>query len=106
MTNPTNPTTTQSSGTAGPTSATAATASATTPAYTIPMRGLVDLPIRGTKGAPRKFKGHPSDVEQFLSHYEKLCNRHAVTSDDDKIKGITQYCSRAVKEFMKGLGLF
>ena len=69
---------------------------------TIP-RGVADLPIIGTKGAPKKFKGRSSEVEPFLSHYEKLCRKHAVTNDQEKIENITQYCSRLVREFLEGL---
>ncbi|KAF7795489.1 hypothetical protein EIP86_006651 [Pleurotus ostreatoroseus] len=66
-------------------------------------RGVIDLPIAGTKGAPRKFKGQSSEVRQFLQHYERLCAKHGVTNDKEKIESITQYCSQHVREFLEGL---
>lgn len=66
-------------------------------------RGAVDLPIVGTKGAPKKFKGKSNEVESFLHHYEKLCAKWNVTSANDRIQNITQYCSRPVREFLEGL---
>ena len=69
-------------------------------------RGAADLPIIGTKGAPKKFKGRSSEVETFLQHYEKLCTKYDVTDAHEKIESITQYCSRTVREFLEGLITF
>lgn len=69
-------------------------------------RGVIDLPIAGTKGAPKKFKDHSSDVEPFLQHYTKLCAKHNVTLPHERIQNITQYCSRPVREFLEGLSTF
>ena len=63
----------------------------------------VDLPLPGTKGAPKKFKGRFSEVETFLHYYERLCKKYNVTADKEKVENITQYCSRNVREFMEGL---
>ena len=69
-------------------------------------RGAIDLPIEGTKGAPKKFKGRSGEVEHFLQHYEKLCAKHAVTAPQEKIENMTQYCSRQVREFLEGLSSY
>ena len=66
-------------------------------------RGPADLPLAGSKNAPKKFKGQSSDVEDFVRYYEKLCTKYAVTSDRDRIENIAQYCSRQVREFLEGL---
>ena len=63
----------------------------------------VDLPLPGTKGAPKKFKGCFSEVETFLHYYERLCKKYNVTTDKERVENITQYCSRNVREFMEGL---
>ena len=68
-----------------------------------PLQGAINLPIPGRKGAPRKFKGKFSEIKLFIEHYEKICHQCRVDSDDEKIKNITQYCSRPVREFMEGL---
>ena len=65
--------------------------------------GVVDFPLPGTKGAPKKFKGKHSDVLPFLHFYERLCRKHNVTSDTEKVENITQYCSSSVRRFMEGL---
>ena len=65
-----------------------------------------DLPIAGTKGAPKKFKGHAADVDQFLRHYERLLAKYNIVSDKDKVESITQYCSRDVREFLEGLSSY
>ena len=62
-----------------------------------------DLPLPGTRGAPKKFKGKYSDVDRFLYQYERLCNRHNVVLDREKIENISQYCSRKVREVLEGL---
>lgn len=65
--------------------------------------GVTDLPIIGTKGAPKKFKGQSSNVETLIQHMERLYAKYNVTTDKDKVQCITQYCSRKVKQFMEGL---
>lgn len=65
--------------------------------------GVTDLPIVNTKGAPKKFKGRSSDVEPLIRHMERLYAKYNVTSDKDKVESITQYCTQAVSQFMKGL---
>ncbi|KAK7682114.1 hypothetical protein QCA50_014700 [Cerrena zonata] len=73
---------------------------------TVALTGVVNLPIPGTKGAPKKFKGKYSAIRQFINHYEKICAQKAVTDAHEKIENITQYCSRRVREFMEGLPSF
>ena len=52
----------------------------TTPGYVLrqPL-GQAGMPIRGTKGAPRTFKGKYSAVERFFDHLERLFQQHGVT---------------------------
>ncbi|KAG2058720.1 hypothetical protein BDR06DRAFT_875403 [Suillus hirtellus] len=66
-------------------------------------RSVLTLPNPGTKAAPAKFKGGFSEVKDFLKHYEKLCDYHNVTSDEEKCESITQYMSCHVTEFIEGL---
>lgn len=73
---------------------------------TVALTVVVNLPIPGTKGAPKKFKGKYSAIRQFINHYEKICAQKAVTDAHEKIENITQYCSRRVREFMEGLPSF
>ncbi|KAG2338265.1 hypothetical protein BDR05DRAFT_978257 [Suillus weaverae] len=59
--------------------------------------------IRRTQQTPAKFKGGFSEVKDFLKHYEKLCDYHNVSTDEEKCESITQYMSRHVTEFVEGL---
>ena len=68
--------------------------------------GVADLPLPGTKAAPKKFKGKHSDVEPFLYFFNRLCTKHNVVSDRDRIESLVQYCSRTVKETLEGLKSF
>lgn len=65
--------------------------------------GPNSLPIPGSKGAPRKFRGRYDHVKTFVQIYEKLCATRSITDGQDKIDNITQYCSKNVREFMEGL---
>lgn len=65
--------------------------------------GVIDLPIVGTKGSPKKFKGRAEDVLPFIQHYTRLCAKHGVTDVKEKLENITHYCSRHVREFLEGL---
>ena len=68
--------------------------------------GVNNLPIIGTKGAPKKFKGKSSEVEILLRHMDRLYAKYNVTDDKDKVESITQYCSRSVRQFMEGLSSY
>ena len=67
---------------------------------------IVNLPLPGTKGAPTKFKGKHSEVEPFLYLYERLCSKHTIVSDKDKIESPVHYYSQTVKETSEGLSSY
>lgn len=73
--------------------------------YSTPL-SVLTMPTPGSKAAPAKFKGHYSEVKDFLEHYEKLCDYHHVSSDEEKGETITQYMSRHVTGFMEALVSF
>ena len=64
---------------------------------------VVDMPIPGSRHAPKKFKGHYADVENFLNHYEKLLTLNNVTTDKERCETIKQYCSRKVARCIEGM---
>lgn len=68
--------------------------------------GPNSLPIVGSRGAPKKFKGKYDEVKPFMRHYERICAVKQVNLDTEKIENITQYCSREVREFMEGLASY
>ena len=65
--------------------------------------GSNNLPSPGTKGAPKKFTGDYSEVNKFIEAYERVCRQNKVSTDQDKVENITQYCSRSVHQFIEGL---
>ncbi|KAL5514872.1 hypothetical protein ACEPAG_2188 [Sanghuangporus baumii] len=69
-------------------------------------RSVLDMPFANTKYAPKTFMGHFSEVQDFLDHYEQLCNRNNVIADADKCRIITRYCSRRVVQVIEGLDHF
>ncbi|KII82650.1 hypothetical protein PLICRDRAFT_120490, partial [Plicaturopsis crispa FD-325 SS-3] len=64
---------------------------------------VLTMPLPGTRNAPRKFKGKSSETEEFLDIYDRLLRQNNITSNEDKCKSITQYCSSKVKSFVKAL---
>jgi hypothetical protein len=59
------------------------------------------MPIRGTRSAPRTFKGKYTAIERFLDHLDRLFLQHGVTSNSDKCKSILEYCSHNVRDFIQ-----
>ena len=64
---------------------------------------ILDLPTRRTKSAPDTFRGDYTKVQDFVDHFERLLHRCNVTSDDEKCKSITQYCSKKVAQTIEGM---
>jgi len=64
---------------------------------------ILDMPILGTKQAPKKFKGDYRHVEDFINHYERLLQRCNVTDEKEKCHNLRQYCSSVVKETIEGM---
>ncbi|TFK16853.1 hypothetical protein FA15DRAFT_551587, partial [Coprinopsis marcescibilis] len=62
---------------------------------------LASMPVRGSHHAPRTFKGKYSEIERFIDHYERLLQQHHISSDADKCKGIKEYCSDSVIDFIE-----
>ena len=67
---------------------------------------ILTIPLVGNKKAPKKFTGDYREVSRFIRHFEKLCQQHNITSDQDKCDTIRLYCSTSVVEFIEGLKSF
>ncbi|KAK7008261.1 hypothetical protein R3P38DRAFT_3211162 [Favolaschia claudopus] len=65
-----------------------------------PVRTILDLPLRGSKEAPKTFKGNHEDVEYFIHHYDKLIIKYNVTDPADQCECILEYCSTNVRAFI------
>src|SRR5215471_11530932 len=64
---------------------------------------ILDMPLPGTKQAPKKFKGDYRHVKDFIDHYERLLHRFNVKDDKEKCTAIRQYCSSTVRETIEGM---
>lgn len=64
---------------------------------------VTDMPIVGTKGAPKKFTGKASEVNQFVRHLERLFGKYNVTTGKEKVESVTQYTSSQCRRFMEAL---
>lgn len=58
------------------------------------------MPVRGTKNAPKTFKGKYRTVDHFFKHLEQLFTQHRVTSSAEKCKYLLEYCSYKVQDFI------
>jgi len=62
---------------------------------------LLQMPMRGTKLAPVTFKAKYSKVTCFIQHYNRLLEQYQVVSEADKCKGVLEYCSQTVQDFIQ-----
>ncbi|EIW51202.1 uncharacterized protein TRAVEDRAFT_137787, partial [Trametes versicolor FP-101664 SS1] len=66
---------------------------------------VLDMPVEGSRRAPKHFKGEASDVEPFLRKYERLAITHNLT-EREKCDTILDYCGRVVRETIEGFPSF
>ncbi|KAI0026594.1 hypothetical protein K488DRAFT_75222 [Vararia minispora EC-137] len=64
------------------------------------------MPLPKTRGAPPTFKGHYGDVENFLMHFEELCQIHGITDGPTRCRMIVRYCSTNVRNTVEGISGF
>ena len=62
---------------------------------------LYNMPIRGSKLAPKTFKGDYHKISDFIRHYNRLLDQHQVITEADKCQGILEYCVQKVKDFVR-----
>ena len=67
------------------------------------MTSILDLPVLGGKGSPKKFRGDHSKVATFLDHYDQICTQYNLILDRDRCRAMLRYCSRKVRETIEGL---
>jgi hypothetical protein len=69
--------------------------------FSAPLRTSLDMPIRGTKEAPRTFRGKYTEVQQFIDHFELLLNKCRITDDKEKCEQLLNYCSTDVQNVIR-----
>jgi hypothetical protein len=75
--------------------------STTLPGFGATTRTVWDMPMRGSRDAPKTFKGHHSEVEYFIAHYDKLLVKYRVTDSFDQCECVLDYCSTDVQGFIR-----
>ncbi|KAJ7077242.1 hypothetical protein C8R44DRAFT_536235, partial [Mycena epipterygia] len=61
----------------------------------------LDMPIRGSKEAPKTFRGKHTEVQRFIDHFELLLNKCRVTDDQEKCEQVLNYCTVDVQNVIQ-----
>jgi hypothetical protein len=64
-------------------------------------RSVLDMPLRGSKDASKTFRGHHSEIEYFIVHYDKLLVKFRVADPYDCCECVLDYCSTEVQGFIR-----
>ncbi|KAJ7165279.1 hypothetical protein C8R46DRAFT_900529 [Mycena filopes] len=59
------------------------------------------MPIRGSKDAPRNFRGKYTEVQRWVDHCEKLLNNCCVTDERERCESILAYCTIDVQNVIQ-----
>jgi hypothetical protein len=62
-----------------------------------------ELPIPGTKFAPKKFTGRYNRAKRFTDHYKNLISGITTITNQQKCELLLQYCSTKVSDFLEQL---
>src|SRR5215471_10085326 len=62
---------------------------------------IYELPIPGSKFAPKKFTGKYSRAKRFTDHYLKLIGGISNMTNVEKCENLMQYCSTKVSDFLE-----
>ncbi|CDO69398.1 hypothetical protein BN946_scf184270.g1, partial [Trametes cinnabarina] len=68
-------------------------------------RSVLEMPLEGSRYAPKKFQGHPSDIEPFLRKFERLAALNNLTNQE-KCETVLDYCGRTVRETIEGFASY
>ena len=93
------PTTTTTSSTSKPSVPTSSTMSRS-------IKSLAELPLPGSKNAPKKFTGKYSKVKRFTDHVKRLIKDITTISEKEKCDVLLEYCSTKVTEFLERLNSY
>ncbi|KAJ7087900.1 hypothetical protein C8R44DRAFT_650003 [Mycena epipterygia] len=69
--------------------------------FSAPLRTSLDMPIRGSKEAPKTFRGKHTEVQRFIDHFELLLNKCRVTDDQEKCEQVLNYCTVDVQNVIQ-----
>jgi hypothetical protein len=64
---------------------------------------VYDIPVRGSKDAPKTFTGKYNEVRLFIDHFERLIKKCRISSDSDRCDLLMLYCSTDVQNIIRTL---
>ena len=70
------------------------------------VKTIADLPVPGSKNAPKKFTGKYSRVKRFTDHVKKLIEGVTGLDGTQKCRILLEYCSTKVADFLERLNSF
>ncbi|KAJ7062201.1 hypothetical protein C8F01DRAFT_1252030 [Mycena amicta] len=71
-----------------------------------PLRTSLDMPVPGSKEAPKTFRGKYHEVERFIRHIEHLFTKNRITNDKERCTLILDYCSTNVQNVIRTMEYF
>ncbi|KAJ7604374.1 hypothetical protein DFH06DRAFT_1349509 [Mycena polygramma] len=74
--------------------------------FSAPLRTSLDMPVRGSKEAPRTFRGRHTEVQLFIDHYDHLLNKCRVTDGRERCEFILNYCTIDVQNVIRTMESF
>ncbi|KAJ7018497.1 hypothetical protein C8F04DRAFT_1327408 [Mycena alexandri] len=74
--------------------------------FSAPLRTTYDMPIRGSKDAPKTFRGKYTDVQRWVDHYEQLLNKCRIIDEQERCEHILAYCSIDVQNVIQTMESF
>jgi hypothetical protein len=64
---------------------------------------VYDMPVRGSKDAPKTFTGKYNEVQLFIDHFEQLLKKCRISSDSDRCDLLMSYCPTDVQNIIRTL---
>ncbi|KAJ7070468.1 hypothetical protein C8F01DRAFT_1244205 [Mycena amicta] len=74
--------------------------------FNAPLRTSLDMPVPGSKEAPRTFRGKYHEVERFIRHLEHLFTKNRVVDEKERCTLLLDYCTTNVQNVIRTMEYF
>ncbi|KAJ7073848.1 hypothetical protein C8F01DRAFT_1242149 [Mycena amicta] len=74
--------------------------------FSAPLRTSLDMPIPGSKEAPKTFRGRYTEVERFIRHLEHLYIKNRVTDEKERCTLVLDYCSTNIQNVIQTMDYY
>nr|GAT45175.1 predicted protein [Mycena chlorophos] len=71
-----------------------------------PLRTSLDMPIPGSKEAPKTFKGKYYEADRFVRHMDSLFTKNRVSDERERCNFVLDYCSTNVQNVIRTMEYF